>query len=46
MTHNSETREHLVDFISYIETQFSIKLKFFRSHNDPEFLIHDLFLKL
>ena len=43
MAHKGETRKHLVNFISYIETQFSTKLKCLRSDNGPEFLMYNFF---
>ena len=44
MKSKSETRKHLTQFISFIETQFSTKLKCLRSDNGAEFLMQDFFL--
>lgn len=43
MKSKSETRQHLRTFISFIENQFSTTLKFIRSDNGTEFLMHDFF---
>ncbi|KAK2387518.1 cysteine-rich RECEPTOR kinase [Trifolium repens] len=43
MKNKSETRGHIVNFLSYIETQFSTKLKCLRSDNGIEFLMHDFY---
>jgi len=43
MKNKSETRGHLVNFLSYIETQFSTKLKCLRSDNGIKFLMHDFY---
>ncbi|CAJ2632157.1 unnamed protein product [Trifolium pratense] len=40
----SETRNHIINFISYIENQFNTKLKCLRSDNGCEFLMTDFFL--
>lgn len=39
----SETRQHHSTFISFIEIQFSMSLKFLKSDNGQEFLMPDLF---
>lgn len=38
----SETRKNLTTFFSFIENQFSTTLKYLRSDNGPEFLMHDV----
>lgn len=43
MKSKSKTRQHLRTFISFIENQFSTTLKFIRSDNGTEFLMHDFF---
>jgi hypothetical protein len=40
----SETRNHIINFVSYIENQFNTKLKCLRSDNGCEFLMTDFFL--
>jgi len=44
MKHKSQTRDHLKNFVNYIETQFDAKLKAIRSDNGPEFLMIDFHL--
>lgn len=44
MRNKSKTRTHLVNFISFIETQFNKKLKCIRSDNGPEFLMTSFYL--
>jgi hypothetical protein len=44
MKNKSETRTHLINFISFIETQFNKKLKCIRSDNGPEFLMTSFYL--
>ena len=44
MRNKSETRIHLVNFISFIETRFNKKLKCIRSDNGPEFLMTSFYL--
>jgi len=39
----SETRKHIINFVSYIENQFKTKLKCLRSDNGCEFLTTDFF---
>ena len=43
MKTKSEARQHLTNFISFIETQFNRKLKCLRSDNGPEFLMSDFY---
>lgn len=43
MKTKGETRKHITDFITYIETQFNRKLKILRSDNGPEFAMTELF---
>jgi len=40
----SETRKHIINFVSYIENQFNTNLKCLRSDNGCEFLMIDFFL--
>lgn len=40
MTHKSETHTHLVNFVSYIQTQFSARLKCIRTNNGSIFLMN------
>jgi hypothetical protein len=44
MKSKGETRKHLTNFISFVETQFDTKLKCLRSDNGVEFLMHDFLL--
>jgi hypothetical protein len=44
MKNKAETRNHIMNFVNYIETQFHTKLKSLRSDNGSEFLMHDFFL--
>ncbi|KAK2413561.1 putative mitochondrial protein [Trifolium repens] len=44
MKFKSETRNHIINFVSYIENQFNTKLKCLRSDNGCEFLMTDFFL--
>lgn len=39
MKSKSETRKHVTDFITFIENQFSGKIKTLRSDNGPEFMM-------
>lgn len=43
MQTKAETRQHLMSFITFIETQFSKKIKTIRSDNGQEFLMHSFF---
>ncbi|WVZ19287.1 hypothetical protein V8G54_006609 [Vigna mungo] len=44
MKHKGETRDHLKNFVNYIETQFHAKLKVIRSDNGPEFFMTKFYL--
>lgn len=39
MKNKSETRDCLINFINKVETQFSCKVKFVRSNNEPKFAL-------
>ena len=39
----AETRQIVMNFCTYIETQFETKVKTIRSDNGPEFLMHDFY---
>lgn len=43
MKSRSETRGRLINFITYIQTQFGIKLKFLRNDKGTKFQKHDFF---
>jgi hypothetical protein len=43
MKNKTETRNHIMNFVNYIETQFHTKLKSLRSDNGNEFRMHDFF---
>jgi len=44
MLHNkSEVRNHIINFINFVEIQFHTKIKVIRTDNGPEFSIHDFF---
>ncbi|KAE9586232.1 putative RNA-directed DNA polymerase [Lupinus albus] len=41
----SETSKHVMDFVSFAETQFNSKIKTIRSDNGKEFFLHDFYSK-
>src|SRR3954469_4347150 len=43
MSHKSETRTHLTNFISFINTQFSSNLQCIRTDNGPGFLMSEFY---
>ena len=36
--HKSDVHEHIIQFISYAQSQFSLPIKFFQTNNDKEFI--------
>ncbi|WVZ01863.1 hypothetical protein V8G54_022669 [Vigna mungo] len=43
MKHKSETRQHIVHFITYVKNHFNINIKTIRSDNSREFSMNDYF---
>ena len=44
MNNKSETKAHLIQFVSMIEIQFNSKLKIVSTDNRVEYLLNDFFL--